>query len=277
MRLRIIPRKQVNSRSNSLSKQLPTISISVVSHGHASLIDDLLKDIESSCGKTSIELILTLNLDETLPFSSASFSFPIKVIYNKTPMGFAANHNQAFIHATGEYFCVLNPDIRLSIDPFPHLIACFKNNSVGVSAPLVMGAGGEIEDSARFFPTPFKILCKFFGGSKGIDYVIQDKTVYPDWVGGMFMFFPFDIFEQLGGFDHRYFLYYEDVDICARLRLMGYEVVLCPQARVTHHAQRSSHRNLNYLLYHLRSMMRFFFSPVFWRLKYREFTHREHV
>lgn len=84
------------------------------------------------------------------------------------------------------------------------------------------------------------------------------------------MLFPRHIFERLNGFDQSYFLYYEDVDLCARMRLLGYEVVLCPDAKVIHHAHRSSHRNFRFLLWHLSSMMRFFFSPVYWRVQCRK-------
>lgn len=248
----------------------PEVSISVVSHGQISLIANLLKDIQSNCANTSLELILTLNLDEILPFSVDEFSFPIKVIRNASPMGFAANHNQAFTHATGPYLCVLNPDVGFDSDPFPQLIECLKSSSIGVAAPVVLGDGGAIEDSARYFPTPFKIICKGFGGCKGSDYVIGDQIIYPDWVGGMFLLFHRMVFEELTGFDQRYFLYYEDVDICARLRLLGYEVALCPQSSVVHHAQRSSHRSFRFFRWHLTSMMRFFFSPVFWRVQFQK-------
>jgi N-acetylglucosaminyl-diphospho-decaprenol L-rhamnosyltransferase len=249
---------------------LNVISISVVSHGQAALVDHLLHDIESNCRAISFELILTLNLEEILPFAPDSFSFPIKVIHNTNPMGFAANHNQAFAHATGQYFCVLNPDVRFRSDPFPSLLECLKNPLIGVAAPVVLGEGGEIEDSARHFPTPLKIICKAIGGCKGVDYAVKDELVFPDWAGGMFMLFPRFVFERLGGFDQRYFLYYEDVDLCARLRLLGYEVALCPAASVIHHAHRSSHRNLKYLKWHLTSMLRFFFSPVYWRVQLRK-------
>ena len=245
------------------------ISISVVSHSQIGLVAQLLADIEARCRDSNFELILTLNVDETLPFSLEAFSYPIKLVCNAVPMGFGANHNQAFKNATGRYFCVMNPDVRLGSNPFNALLACFRNSSVGVAAPLVLGKGGEIEDSARLFPEPLKILSKAFGRCRGPDYAIRDAPIYPDWVGGMFMLFPRGIFEKLGGFDERYFLYYEDVDICAQLRLLGYEVVLCPQARVTHHAQRSSHRSFKYLRWHMRSMARFFLSAVYWRLRSR--------
>lgn len=245
------------------------ISISVVSHFQIDLVVQLLGDLEACCKDSNFELILTLNLDEVLPFSLDSFSYPVRLLRNAVPMGFAANHNQAFGHATGRFFCVLNPDIRLNGNPFKALLACLVDSSIGVVAPLVLGEHGEVEDSARRFPTPLKILWKVFGGCRGPDYAIKEVAIYPDWVGGMFLLFPRAGFERLRGFDERYFLYYEDVDICGRLSLLGYAVVLCPQARVIHHAQRSSHRSFKYLRWHLRSMIRFFFSPIFWRLRFR--------
>jgi GT2 family glycosyltransferase len=253
-----------------IAEEMPVeISVSVVSHAQIHLVENLLNDIDNHCRSLSIELILTLNLDERLPFSLEKLFFPVKVIRNAEPQGFAANHNQAFKHAHGRYFCVANPDIRIRENPFDALLVCMRNPSIGVAAPIVLGSDGGVEDSARHFPSPLKILCKVFGGCRGGDYVIGSDPIHPDWVGGMFMLFPHAIFEKLGGFDQRYFLYYEDVDLCARLRLAGYEVTLCPGARVIHHAQRSSHRSLRYLRWHLRSMMRFFLSPVYWRLQWR--------
>lgn len=245
----------------------PGVSISVVSHLQTGLVATLLKDLEIHCKDSSFELILTLNLDENLPFAVDGFSYPIKLIRNATPLGFGANHNQAFKQASGRYFCVMNPDIRLIGNPFNALLACFEDSSVGVVAPLVLNGDGEVEVSARRFPSPLKILCKVFGGCRGADYVIKDVPIRPDWVGGMFMLFPRGIFEQLGGFDERYFLYYEDVELCGRLRLLAYQAVLCPQAKAIHNAQRSSHRNLRYARWHVQSMARFFLSPVYRRVR----------
>lgn len=245
------------------------ISISIVSHLQISLISNLLMDIDKYCRNLNIELILTLNLDEDLPFSVDAFSYPIKLLRNKTPMGFGANHNQAFRAAVGKYFCVLNPDIRLSCNPFSALIACLQNPLIGVAAPLILGKTGLVEDSARRFPSPLKILKKAFVERRCSDYLIKEDAIFPDWVGGMFMVFPEKIFVKLNGFDERYFLYYEDVDICARLRLQGYQVIVCPQVAAIHDAQRTSHQSLKYLSWHLRSLIRFFLSPVYWKLRFR--------
>jgi N-acetylglucosaminyl-diphospho-decaprenol L-rhamnosyltransferase len=244
------------------------ISISIVSHQQIHLIGDLLHDIAQHCRTLPVELILTLNLNEELPFLIAAFPFPITVIRNPTPQGFGANHNQAFIKASGQFFCVMNPDIRLNEDPFPALLACLQNPVAGVASPLVLNDSGILEDCARRFPTPFRILCKAFGRCKGIDYVVKDEPIFPDWVGGMFMVFPYEKYKRLSGFDERFFLYYEDVDLCARLRLQGDEVVLCPNAKVIHNAHRKSHQNFKYWKWHLTSMMRFFCSRIFLKVAY---------
>ncbi len=249
-----------------MSEPVPLdISISVVSHSQINLVSELLMGLKRHCSNLRFELILTLNQAEVLPFALDSFPFPIRLLENTVPLGFAANQNQAFGHAAGRYFCVVNPDIRLNCNPFTALLACVEQSSVGVVAPVVLSEAGALEDSARRFPTPFMILRKFFGVATQQDYLIADTPVYPDWVAGMFMMFPRDVFEELGGFDELYFLYYEDVDICARLRLLGYKTLLCPQATVTHHAQRHSHRSFRYLRWHLQSMFRFFLSPGYWR------------
>lgn len=236
------------------------VSISVISHGHARLIASLLADITAHV-RTPIEVILTLNLPETLPFETARFAFPFRIVENAAPRGFAANQNAAFDLSRGGFFCALNPDIRIEQDPFPELLKCLRDGSVGVAAPLIRNPAGMIEDSARRFPTPASILRKAVLRRADVDYPIKSETTYPDWVAGMFMVFPYEVFATLGGFDERYFLYYEDVNLCARLMLAGKRVALCPSAFAVHDARRQSLRSLRYMRWHLSSMMRYF---LFW-------------
>ena len=244
------------------------ISISVVSHLQMALVAKLLGDLEAHCQGSHFELLLTLNLEEDLLFDPGDFSYRIKIVRNAVPIGFGANHNRAFSHATGKYFCVLNPDIRLSNNPFPALLSGLNDSSAGVVAPLVLNEIGAVEDSARRFPSPLTILMKLFGRSPGSDYAIRDLPISVDWVGGMFMLFSCDVFERLKGFDERYFLYYEDVDICARLELLGQHALISPLAIVVHRAQRASHRHFRYWRWHLTSMFRFFLSSVYWRVRF---------
>jgi GT2 family glycosyltransferase len=239
------------------------ISVSIVSHGQIKLVADILGDMLKYCEGSSFDVILTLNVPEDLPDLISKLPFPLVVLYNNRPLGFGENHNNAFRHAKGIFFCIINPDVRINSNVFPVLISRFKDHSLGVVAPLVVDANGLIEDSARRFPTPFKIICKAIGFGRKPDYLIGGESVYPDWVGGMFMIFPRDVYNEINGFNQKFFLYYEDVDLCARVWLRGLRVELSPQVKATHVARRSSHGNVRYLLIHIRSMMQFFLSFTF--------------
>lgn len=240
------------------------ISISIVSHGQFELARNLLDDLERFCQNFDFELILTLNLPEQVQVDD--YYFPIIIIKNSNPNGFGENHNAAFKVAKGEFFCVVNPDVRLTSNLFVELMKFHLENNPGISAPVVTNPNGEIEDSARSFPSPISILSKALGVSAYLKERHTEFQYQPDWVAGMFMLFKSNVFEDVGGFDERYFLYYEDVDICARLNLKGKHVLVCPTVNVIHDAQRASHKNLKYLRWHVTSMLRFFFSINYLRL-----------
>jgi len=237
------------------------ISISIVSHGQADLAHRLIGDLQGHCS-LPLQLIITLNLAERLPFDPGALGFPVIVLKNAAPKGYGANHNAAFSHATAPYFFVLNPDLRIKEHVFPRLVAHLARSSLGAVAPLMTGPTGAIEDSARRFPTPYSILKKAFTRTAPLEYEIANELFFPEWVAGMFMGFRSDVFRTVGGFDERYFLYYEDVDLCWRLRRRGYDIAVDPGTRIIHAARRTSHRNLRYLRWHLGSMSRFFWKRV---------------
>lgn len=244
----------------------PPLSISIVVHNQAAIAHLLLDDIATLGNQLSAEVLFTVNKAESLPFDPLDDRFSLKIIQNESPKGFGANHNFAFKQSRGRYFCVLNPDIRLVGNPFDALIACLNKTNAGVVAPRIVNPNGEIENSARRFPTPFSILNKTLTKPSGLDYPQSARVFEPDWVGGMFMLFTRSCFEGIHGFDERYFLYYEDVDLCARMKLANLPVFVCSEAKAVHDGRGDSHHNLKYMLWHLRSMMRFFVSKGFWKL-----------
>jgi GT2 family glycosyltransferase len=240
-----------------MGREIPDlISVSIVSHGHAGLAAQLFDDLRAHKA-TGIEVLFTLNIEEALPFDTDSFPFSVKTIRNASPRGFAANHNAAFKLASGNFFCVLNPDIRVTANPFLALVGELRKPAVGAAAPLILDPNGAIENSARPFPTLLSLACKALGAEPKRYYEIGEESISPDWVGGMFMLLRRDAFAAVGGFDARYHLYYEDVDLCARLRLAGYDIRLVPSASAVHLARRQSRRDIRYLLWHLRSMIRY--------------------
>ena len=242
----------------------PKISVSIVVHQQAILAFDLLKDLNYFCGP-QVEALLTVNVPETIPFTENSFTFPLSIFRNQKPKGFGANHNAAFKRKPGDYFCIANPDIRLAQDPFRPLMQALENDHIAVAAPRITNAQGHREDNIRRFPTPVSILRKALRVASHYEYRNRTKPFRAEWVAGMFMLFKPEAYQEIGGFDERYHLYYEDVDICARLKLAGYHAMACPAATVIHNARRESHQNLRYLKWHLQSMLRFFLSRTYRR------------
>ena len=240
------------------------VTVSIISHNQAALAQRLIGDLLAHCGR-DIDIILTSNIPEDLSELPKS----VQVIRNLSPKGFGANHNAAFKAFSAEYFCVANPDVRLRSNPFPPLLAALAHGHVGVAAPLVSSPHGEPEDSARRFPTAASLFRKLLGSAPRLDYEIGYTPISPDWVAGMFMLFRGDIFQAIDGFDERYFLYYEDVDLCARVQLAGLTVVLDPSSTVVHDARRASRGNPRHAWWHMRSMIRYLASPVYHKLRER--------
>jgi hypothetical protein len=200
------------------------------------------------------QVILTRNIQEPTRFVE---DVKVSVIDNPAPNGFGANHNAAFRLCRMPCYCVMNPDIELQGNPFPRLLECL-GESGAVVAPLIVAPSGQVEDSARRFPTFLALFRKALGGCDG-RYEIRpgQEPVTVDWVAGMFMVFGSEDFARLGGFDERYFLYYEDVDICARAWRAGINVMVCPAVSAVHDARRQSRKSLRHLRWHLASMWRY--------------------
>jgi N-acetylglucosaminyl-diphospho-decaprenol L-rhamnosyltransferase len=244
------------------------VLLSVVSHQQADLVFQLLMDIQHYCLHKDMEVMVTINIKEKIPFKPDDFDFKLRVFQNDHSRGFGANHNAAFKMGGSNFFCILNPDIRLSQDPFPLLIDKASDRKTGVVAPLIKNNENGIEDSARRLPTPLRLLRRILTAPKSdrLDYPIGQESISPDWVAGIFMLFPSPVFAEMNGFDERYFLYLEDADLCCRLKLAGYKIMLDPRVSVIHNARRDSHKSRPYLRWHVQSAARFFGSRVFWSL-----------
>jgi GT2 family glycosyltransferase len=100
---------------------------------------------------------------------------------------------------------------------------------------------------------------KLFTAPVAPDYRVGLEPVVVDWIAGMFMLFDSTAFRAVRGFDESYFLYYEDVDLCRRLRRSGYDVIYVPGAEVVHDARRDSRRKLSLMRHHAASLLRFLF------------------
>jgi hypothetical protein len=184
--------------------------------------------------------------------------YPVQIIKNFKPLGFGANHNQAFKYCQSKYFAVLNPDIRLNEFDIQSMLDVMKDSSVGVAAPKVISPNDMLEDSVRLFPTFSRFFRRTVLKQRQPDYVWGETAFKVDWAAGMFMLFRSSAYAAVKGFDEkRFFMYLEDADICKRLWRNGWSVVATPNATVIHHAQRASRKNFKHMKWHVTSAFRF--------------------
>ncbi|MGH8745426.1 MAG: glycosyltransferase [Burkholderiales bacterium] len=236
--------------------QTASVTLSIVSHGQVDLVNKLFEDLAANC-PLRLAVILTHNIPEPAPVVPRQWAHHLDVIHNERRAGFGANHNAALRRSVSPVFCVVNPDIRLAADPFPALLSSLERECVAVVGPQVRNPSGHLEDSARRFPTLWRLLRKALAGTPGPDYPVDRGVIEVDWVAGMFMAIRRDAFTAVNGFDERFFLYYEDVDICRRLHSKGFSVVLNPGAIVIHDARRASRRNPRMMRIHAASALRY--------------------
>lgn len=244
------------ARLNRKNGAVGLIAISIVSHAHGAMVARLvsacldLRDVSQVIVTKNTPEILKLPVDRRL-----------LVIENSEPKGFGRNHNMAFARCDQPYFCLLNPDIELRSNLFSDLLKSLQQHRAAVVTPIVRDGDGNIEDSIRRFPTVFSLLSKACGGPDGrYAFTHADPAFYPDWFGGMFMLFRSEDFRRLQGFDEKFFLYYEDVDICVRAWKAGMKVLACPSVSVIHNAQRASRRDFRHMKWHAASMLRYFWK-----------------
>jgi len=242
----------------------PAITLSIVSHGDLENIRKLLKSLAQYEDGKNLQVIITDNLGENLPAFDASPWASLLILRNPKVQGFAHNHNQAFQHADGEYFCVLNPDILFTQPVFSVLIQRI-NEQNALLAPLIFDAEKILQDSFRKFPTPLELLKRKMPAYRFSPLPPDEKgLIHPDWIAGMFIFMKGDTYRRLGGFDEKFHLYFEDVDFCARAaRDLGLPALVDTSLHLQHNAQRASRSNLRYFLWHVQSAALFFTSNLY--------------
>ena len=247
------------------------ITLSIVSHRQASLVAALLDDLARIASSKVASIVITHNVPEPIPAWPASLSDRITTIVNPTPAGFGANHNAAFRRCTTPFFVVMNPDLHLIDDPFDALVALFEappadasasaTHGLGMAAPYIVTADGKPEDFTRRLMTPVDVV------RRRLAPTARAPSLLPHWLAGMFLFVSSAAFRAVDGFDERFFMYCEDFDLCARMRLDGWDFAVVPGTPVVHAAQRASHRSRRHLYWHLSSLLKMWASSTFWRYR----------
>ncbi|MBV8210712.1 MAG: glycosyltransferase [Burkholderiaceae bacterium] len=244
------------------------VTLSIVSHGNGEEILLVLEDLaRQEPHPERIRVLVTMNVPEAPCWVHRQWPFLVTTICNPHPKGYAANHNEAFRRCETPYFGVMNPDLRVPQPVVTEICDRLAITRAAMAAPIMTDRAGARADNARPLITPLEIAQRFVKRKLGRSYVIRNGDNRYDWVAGMFMMFDRQAFETLGGFDPHFYLYCEDFDICARLRLAGLDFDVYEDLRVVHGARRRSHRDVRFFVWHVSSLTRIWTSTTFWHYR----------
>ena len=181
-------------------------------------------------------------------------TLPLTLIRNDLNLGFAAACNQGAAGAAADFLLFLNPDTRLmpgSLELPARYLGSPHHEAVGMVGIQLIDADGKVAHNTARLPTARSMI----GNSLGLDRVLpawfprhfvtewpHDETREVDQVMGAFFFVRRAVFEQLGGFDERFFVYYEDLDFALRARARGWSSVYLASARAFHRGQGTTHK-----------------------------------
>lgn len=232
------------------------LSIVIVSWNSRNYLDECLSSLPAGAGSLSYEVFLIDNNSSDGSAELVRNRFPdVHLIANRENRGFATANNQGLRLARGRYALLLNPDTRVHAGALEKVIGFMdERKEAGACGCLLLNEDGSIQHAARRFPTiAFALGARTILGSLGLfrrsyDYVKMrgvsfEKTVEVDQPSGAALFLRRSVLEEVGLLDEGFFIFFEEVDLCRRIKDAGCKIYLFPEARITHYGGRSRRQN----------------------------------
>lgn len=218
------------------------LSIITVNTNGKELILDQINSVIKGAGDLTFEQIISDNGSVDGSVEEIKKQFPdVRIIENGKNIGFAAANNKAARIAKGEFMLFLNPDMRVTANSLEILVQYMREHTdVGILSCRLVDEHGNLHEDAtpRRFPTLFDQMVLVLKISKFFPELLN-RYLYRDFdphieqevdsVRGSFMLTRRNIVDRLGwAFDPRYFIWFEDVDICREAKRLGYKVIYTP-------------------------------------------------
>ena len=254
------------------------VSVIVVSYNVEKLILPCLRSVLRNNFRLKTEVIVVDNHSSDRTANIVTAEFPqVHLIANNENRGFSRANNQAIALAKGRYLFLLNPDAEALEDAIEQMVSFMdKQSEIGIVGPRIYNPDLTIQGSARGFPD---ITTAFFGRTsiwtrifptnplsrKNVPLLQPDldQPQNVDWVSGAAMMIRREALDQIGLFSEDYFLFWEDADLCYRMKQASWLVTYYPGAKVIHHVGESVRRE------QAKSIIEFHKSAYVWYRKYR--------
>lgn len=237
--------------------------------------DDLAACLGALIGQQPVSPVEIIVVDhDGIPDLAADIreQFPQVVFLSvDTNEGFAAGVNRAAARACGQYLLLVNPDTICS-PSLARTLSTWLDEHPGVAAvgPRIFNEDGSLQPSARRFPDATTALAgrttlatRLMPGNRltrrNLNFSYEQAPLEVDWVTGACLLLRRSAFEEIGGMDTGFFLYWEDADLCRRLRSSGWKTAFVPLATAVHVGGRASrHARLRALVAFHRSAYRYY-------------------
>lgn len=180
-------------------------------------------------------------------------------------LGFGGGHNYVLKQLDSKYHAIVNPDIILEEDVFSKLISFMQDESIGMCVPRLVDEEGELLAVYRRELTIWDMFVRMFLKNafqkRQAYHTMQDadytKSFEVPFAQGSFLLIRTELFQRLGGFDERFFLYMEDADLCKRVNQVS-RLCYCPDTKVIHKWEKGSHKSKKLFKLHVQSMISYF-------------------
>jgi N-acetylglucosaminyl-diphospho-decaprenol L-rhamnosyltransferase len=223
---------------------LTDISVSIVNTSNRELLLACLASVHASLTPdVEVEVVVLDNASEDGSVDAVREHFPtVRVLAQEFRAGFGANHNAVIRATAGRYVYVLNEDTESDDWAFAPLVSAMDAHPrTAALGPRLVGPDGRHQDSAWRFPTPLvSVLGMPSLGRVGIAQSRGERPRSVDWVMGAALLLRREALDGVGLFDESFFIYFEEVDLCLRLRKAGWDVCYFPGVSVVHHESQFS-------------------------------------
>lgn len=250
----------------------PDLSVIIVNWNTGDLLRQCLESLRPQAATACFETLVVDNASKDGSGDMVQALFPeVQLIANAENLGFAAANNQAIRRARGRYLLLLNPDTIVMAGALQTMVGYLDQHlDVGALGCRLLNADGSVQTSCSHFPTLSNVALDSLGLSRlfprsrllaryKMTYWGHDEEREVDQPSGACLMIRRKAWEQVGPLDERFFMYYEEVDLCRRLRQQGWRIVFTPVAQVVHLGGQSSRQHLDVRIVTFRASQFLFF------------------
>jgi GT2 family glycosyltransferase len=221
---------------------MPRLSIVIVTYNSRGEIDDALRALREPRPQIEHEIVVVDNASTDGTPTHLRATWPaVRVIDAGGNIGFAAANNAGIRQTSGELVLLLNPDTRARGLAIDRLVASLdSDSSIAIVGPRIVDAHGHAELSFGRMISPLaELRQKLLQRMTGVVDRMTRRTREVDWVSGACLLIRRADLEAVALLDERFFMYTEDVDLCARVRARGRKVLFLADAQIEHLRGRS--------------------------------------